>query len=76
LRNNIFVQSARCTLEAAIQLVESNASWNANVIYGDTDSLFVLLKGRSRGEAFQIGNEIADVVTAANPRFVTYVKYW
>lgn len=38
------------------------------VKYGDTDSLFVHLPGRSRAEAFRIGNEIAAAVTAQNPR--------
>jgi hypothetical protein len=38
------------------------------VVYGDTDSMFVHLPGRSREEAFRIGAEIAAAVTAANPR--------
>ena len=37
------------------------------VVYGDTDSLFVELPGRSRAEAFSIGREIAAEVTAQNP---------
>lgn len=37
-------------------------------MYGDTDSLFVSLPGRSREEAFKIGNDIADAVTAMNPK--------
>lgn len=41
--------------------------WNARVIYGDTDSIFVLLKGQSKEDAFKIGNEIADIVTKDNP---------
>lgn len=48
-------QSGRETLENAIRLVESNPDWNARVVYGDTDSMFVLLPGRSRSEAFRIG---------------------
>ena len=36
-------------------------------MYGDTDSLFVHLPGRSREEAFRIGAEIAAAVTAVNP---------
>ncbi len=40
-------------------------------MYGDTDSMFVLLPGRSRREAFRIGAEIARAVTAANPPPVT-----
>ena len=38
------------------------------MIYGDTDSLFVHLPGRSREDAFKIGQEIADAVTSQNPR--------
>lgn len=49
-------------------MVESRADWNAKVVYGDTDSLFVLLRGRSKLDAFRIGQEIADAVTAANPK--------
>ena len=56
------------TLERAIKIVESTPKWGARVVYGDTDSLFVLLKGKSKDEAFEIGAEIADVVTAANPK--------
>lgn len=40
----------------------------AQVIYGDTDSLFVLLKGSTIPQAFRIGNEIADDVTSRNPK--------
>ncbi|TMW55834.1 hypothetical protein Poli38472_008482 [Pythium oligandrum] len=65
------VQSGRCTLEAAVRLVEGNREWNAKIVYGDTDSLFVLLRGRSKQQAFRIGQEIADVVTASNPKPVT-----
>ena len=52
-------------------MVEGNPKWRARVVYGDTDSLFVLLPGRSRDEAFEIGNEIAAAATAANPPPVT-----
>ena len=62
------VQTARDTLERAIQLVENHPRWKARVVYGDTDSLFVLLQGRSKEEAFQIGREIAHEVTQANPK--------
>nr|XP_012550207.2 DNA polymerase zeta catalytic subunit isoform X2 [Bombyx mori] len=61
------VAKGRETLERAIKLVRENTTWNAKVIYGDTDSMFVLVPGRSRLEAFEIGQQIADAVTADNP---------
>jgi DNA polymerase zeta len=62
------VQSARETLEKSIAMIHSVKKWDAEVVYGDTDSLFVYLKNRSREEAFRIGKEIADTITKANPR--------
>ncbi|EAW09272.1 DNA-directed DNA polymerase zeta catalytic subunit REV3 [Aspergillus clavatus NRRL 1] len=61
------VQSGRETLEKAIALIHSVERWGAEVVYGDTDSLFVYLKGRTRDEAFNIGEEIAKTVTDMNP---------
>ena len=62
------VQAGRESLERAIRTVESKPKeWGARVVYGDTDSLFVELPGRSRHEAFRIGKEIAAFVTAQNP---------
>lgn len=52
-------------------MVEANPAWKARVVYGDTDSMFVLLPGRSRADAFRIGSEIAAAVTACNPDPVT-----
>lgn len=61
------VSKGRETLERAIKLVQSRLKWDSRVVYGDTDSLFVLCLGRSREEAFRIGNEIAEAVTNDNP---------
>ncbi|KZS92964.1 hypothetical protein SISNIDRAFT_478773 [Sistotremastrum niveocremeum HHB9708] len=61
------VQTGRETLEKAIDLIESTKKWNAKVVYGDTDSVFVSLAGRTKDEAFRIGEEIANAVTASNP---------
>lgn len=61
------VSKGRETLERAIKLIEDNVKWKAKVVYGDTDSVFVLLQGRSREEAFKIGEEIAESVTNDNP---------
>ncbi len=62
------VQTGRETLEKAIALIHSVERWGAEVVYGDTDSLFVYLKGRTKDEAFDIGKEIAKTVTDINPR--------
>ncbi|KAJ5970642.1 C4-type zinc-finger of DNA polymerase delta [Penicillium vulpinum] len=62
------VQTGRETLEKAIAFIHSIDRWGAEVVYGDTDSLFVYLKGRTRDQAFDIGEEIAQAVTDLNPR--------
>ncbi|EZF11828.1 hypothetical protein H112_07056 [Trichophyton rubrum D6] len=62
------VQTARETLEKAIALIHSVKRWGAEVVYGDTDSLFIYLKGRTRAEAFDLGEEIAKTITDSNPR--------
>ncbi|TAQ90761.1 hypothetical protein B7494_g937 [Chlorociboria aeruginascens] len=62
------VQTGRETLEKAIALIHSVKRWDAEVVYGDTDSIFVYLKGRTKDQAFDIGNEIAKTVTNMNPR--------
>lgn len=62
------VQTGRETLEKAIALIHSVERWGAEVVYGDTDSLFVYLKGRTKEQAFDIGKEIADTVTKMNPK--------
>jgi DNA polymerase zeta len=62
------VQTGRETLEKAIALIHATEKWGAEVVYGDTDSLFIYLKGRTRDQAFTIGEEISAAITAANPR--------
>lgn len=62
------VQTGRETLEKAIALIHSVERWGAEVVYGDTDSLFIYLKGRTRDQAFDIGEDIAKAVTDVNPR--------
>ena len=62
------VAKGREALETAIRVIEDKAEWGAKVVYGDTDSVFVLLKGRTKDEAFDIGEEMARVITEMNPK--------
>lgn len=41
------VSKGRETLERAIRMVEANEKWGCKVVYGDTDSLFVLVPGEN-----------------------------
>ena len=67
------VECGRRTLSNAITLANAwgkdmNGRWtNAEVLYGDTDSIFVRLPGRSVSEAFAFGEEFCQAVTASNP---------
>ncbi|KNZ79546.1 DNA polymerase zeta catalytic subunit [Termitomyces sp. J132] len=61
------VQSGRETLEKAIMLINSTKKWGAEVVYGDTDSIFAYLRGKTKAQAFRIGQDIADTITALNP---------
>ncbi|KAK7196039.1 DNA polymerase zeta catalytic subunit [Novymonas esmeraldas] len=61
------VSLGRQTLERAVALLHSTPAWGAEVVYGDTDSIFVRLAGRTKAEAFRIGQEMADAVTRSNP---------
>lgn len=62
------VRYGRETLEKAIETIHGTSQWGAQVVYGDTDSLFIYLENRTKEEAFRIGNEIADTITANNPK--------
>ncbi|KAL4069612.1 hypothetical protein V8B97DRAFT_2024397 [Scleroderma yunnanense] len=61
------VQSGRETLEKAINIIDATDKWGAQVVYGDTDSLFIYLKGKTKEQAFRIGQDMADTITAMNP---------
>ncbi|KAI0639404.1 hypothetical protein C8Q77DRAFT_1204904 [Trametes polyzona] len=61
------VQSGRETLEKAIRVINSTKKWGAKVVYGDTDSLFIYLPGKTKDQAFRIGHDMADTITQMNP---------
>jgi len=60
------VQTARSKLETTAQIVRKHPSWNAEVVYGDTDSLFIHMSGRTRQQAFDLAHEIAQHVTSSS----------
>ena len=65
------VELGRRTLSNAISLANKwgkEERWkNAEVLYGDTDSIFIRLPGRSVSEAFTFGEEFCRAVTESNP---------
>ncbi|KAJ2234000.1 DNA polymerase zeta [Coemansia sp. RSA 485] len=62
------VQCGREMLESTIRFIHSKHTvWGARVVYGDTDSVFIHLPGKSRESAFQLGKEIAEAVTERSP---------
>lgn len=72
------VQTGRETLEKAVDIIEKNDDWGAKVVYGDTDSLFVYLPGKTKEDAFRIGNEISIRVSENNPKpiFLKFEKVY
>lgn len=62
------VSKGREILERSLRVVNSHPTWQARVVYGDTDSLFIHLPGRSRLRAFEIGQEIATEITQMFPK--------
>ena len=48
-------------------MIDGSTKWGAKVVYGDTDSLFIYLHGKTKEQAFQIGYNIAETITAMNP---------
>jgi len=67
------VECGRRTLTNAMNLAASwgrdqRGQWfGAEVIYGDTDSLFIKLPGRTVEEAFEFGEQFCSAVTTSNP---------
>ena len=73
------VQTARQLLLQTIQWIEAEAQWQpCKVVYGDTDSVFVLLPGRSTDKAIAIGQQIARVITrrVINPIRLIFEKVY
>ena len=70
------MSKGRETLERAIRYIEASSKtrkqWcGCRVVYGDTDSVFVVLPGRTIKEAFAVGQQMAEAITNDNPKPVT-----
>lgn len=60
------VATGREILTKSIDLIEQS-KYGAKVVYGDTDSLFVYLPGKTRDEAFAIGESLSAFVSDKFP---------
>ncbi|KAL0083348.1 hypothetical protein F4703DRAFT_1861654 [Phycomyces blakesleeanus] len=61
------VQTGRETMERTIKFINEHPTWGGKVVYGDTDSVFIHFPGKTRSEAFTLGNEISEQITKMNP---------
>ncbi|CDW73683.1 dna polymerase zeta subunit [Stylonychia lemnae] len=62
------VAIGRHTLERCMKIVNQNEeTWGTRVVYGDTDSTFILCEGRTLEDTFRIGEIIAKTMTEINP---------
>ncbi|EPY53375.1 DNA polymerase zeta catalytic subunit Rev3 [Schizosaccharomyces cryophilus OY26] len=61
------VETGRELLGNAISYINNHESYNAKVVYGDTDSLFVELPGQTKEQAFEIGHLLASEITSMYP---------
>lgn len=68
------VESGKTLLQETMRYIREHKEWKANVVYGDTDSMFVELPYRSLSEAVAIGNRIAEEITSINKQEIV-LKY-
>jgi DNA polymerase elongation subunit (family B) len=59
------VETGRRVLEQAIQIAET--SYPCEVVYGDTDSMFLRFPGATMAEAFKHSRSLVRAINAANP---------
>ena len=66
------VAKGKATLERAKLVIEEKwKEHGAEVVYGDTDSVFVKLPGATKASAFRLGRAMAEYVTKMEPDPVT-----
>ncbi|OAF69783.1 hypothetical protein A3Q56_02419 [Intoshia linei] len=61
------ISQGREILEITIRKIEESGKWNAKVVYGDTDSVFLEFPGKTCVEAEEIGQEIVKSISNLFP---------
>lgn len=61
------ISKGRETLINSINFINSSTEFGGEVIYGDTDSMFVEFKNTTREEAFRRAERLCELITLANP---------
>ena len=57
----------RQMLRTAIDYIENKTPYELKVVYGDTDSVFISVKNKTKEEAIEIGKKLAEEITKLNP---------
>ena len=57
----------RTMLKTAIEYIENKTPYELKVVYGDTDSLFISVKNKTKEESIEIGKKLAEEITKLNP---------
>ena len=57
----------RQMLKTAIDYIENKTPYELKVVYGDTDSLFISVKNKTKEESIEIGKKLAEEITKLNP---------
>jgi DNA polymerase zeta len=62
------ISKSRETLINSINFINNSyAEFGGEVIYGDTDSMFVEFKNTTKEEAFRRAEKLCELITLANP---------
>lgn len=61
------ISKGRETLINSINFINNSTEFGGEVIYGDTDSMFVEFKSITREEAFRRAERLCELITLANP---------
>ena len=57
----------RQMLKTSTEYIENKTPYELKVVYGDTDSLFISVKNKTKEEAIEIGKKLSEEITKLNP---------